>query len=361
MNIAEIDSNLRLETSLSEPDIVWADAATAPVRLYGAAARSDGPYRRLPVEVAQRVNPGVAWLYRHTAGIRLRFATDSPYLALKAEWGDKGGGLEQMSHMALSGSAGFDLYAVRNGQQRFAGAALPPVNAADGFEWLFRLPAGQWEYILNFPLYNGVERLYLGVKAGSRLAPGEETYRAVPPVVFYGSSITQGGCAARPGNAYEARLSRLLNVDFINLGFSGNARGETAMAEYIRALPMSVFVCDYDHNAVSPAALRETHHAFYETVRQAQPTVPYVMVSRPNRTEDLDTRRRLAVIAESYAAGIAAGDQNLYLVAGNGFFPGDTADDCTVDGCHPTDLGFYFMAQGLAPLLERLLAAAESG
>ena len=100
MNIAEIDSNLRLETSLSEPDIVWADAATAPVRLYGAAAGSDGPYRRLPVEVAQRVNPGVAWLYRHTAGIRLRFATDSPYLALKAEWGDKGGGLEQMSHMA---------------------------------------------------------------------------------------------------------------------------------------------------------------------------------------------------------------------------------------------------------------------
>ncbi len=357
MNIADIDPNLRLETALSEPDIVWADAAVAPVRLYGAAADSDGVYRRLPAELAQRVNPGVAWLYRHTAGIRLRFATDSPYLALKAEWD----GLDLRPHMPLAGSNGFDLYAVRNGRQRFVGTAMPSAESTCGFEWLFRLPGGQREYILNFPLYNGVERLYLGAKAGCRLEPGRETYRAVPPVVFYGSSITQGGCAARPGNTYEARLSRMLNVDFVDLGFSGNARGEQTMAEYIGKQKMSVFVCDYDHNAPSPAALRETHHAFYETVRRAQPTVPYVMVSRPSRAEDWDTRQRLAVIAESYAAGIAAGDQNLYLMAGNGFFPGDTAEDCTVDGCHPTDLGFYCMAQGLAPLLEKLLEAAEPG
>lgn len=356
MKIEELDKNLRVESHLGVSDVVWQEASASPCRLYGALPDVSGGYLRLPEDIARQVNPGVAGLCRNTAGIRLRFATDSPYVALKVEWG----GFCRMSHMPVTGSGGFDLYAVQNGRQQYVATAIPPMDAERGFESLMWLsPNGMTDYVLNFPLYNNVDRVYIGVAAGHRLAAGREEYRRVAPVVFYGSSITQGGCASRPGNHYEARLSRMLNMDFVNLGFSGSAHGEPVMAEYMAGLDMSAFVCDYDHNAANVEELKSTHYRLYETIRRAHPELPIVFVSRPSRSDCLDDRQRLAVIADSFARGVAAGDAHLYWISGNAFFPGDTGDDCTVDGCHPTDLGFYFMAQTLAPTLEKLLRAAE--
>ncbi len=356
MDIVKIDPNLKLASALEEKDIVWNNALGEPFRLCGATAQNspDAPLMRIPQEIAKSVSDGVAWLNRHTAGIRVRFATDSPYIAVKMEWG----GFRFMGHMAGAGSSGADLYRVKDGVHRFVGAVFPGYNyeeVTQGVEGLIRVPAEMTDYVLGLPLYNDVDRLYIGVKEGCRLTAGVEEYRNEKPVIFYGSSITQGGCASRPGNCYQGHLSRSLNMDYINLGFSGSAKGEQEIADYIASLDMAAFVLDYDHNAPNPEHLKKTHYNFYETVRRAHPDLPIMMISRPDYAGSWDANQRLAVIADTYHRAVESGDQNVYFINGADFFAGELADSCTVDGCHPTDLGFYFMAQVIGPVLKRIL------
>ncbi len=344
------DPALQVETTLTETDIVWYDAAKAPFRHFGECIEGL-PFRRIPAEVAQQVSPGVVWHGDHAAGVRLRFATDSPYIALQVKWPY----LDHMPHFAITGSCGLDLYTCRQGSQRYEGTYIPPVDATKGFESIQYVSGGMTEYVLNLPLYNPVDELYIGIKDGYTLTAGTETYRNDLPVVFYGSSITQGGCASRPGNCYQNVLSRRFNMDYVNLGFSGNAKGEDAMCDYIAGLKMAAFVSDYDYNAPTPEHLENTHFKLYQTVRRQHPDLPYVMVSRPDFTFTVDMHKRLSVVAESYRRAIAAGDKNVYFINGSHFYHGDMADSCTVDGCHPTDLGFYFMADGMSAVIKHIL------
>ena len=153
--------------------------------------------------------------------------------------------------MPISGTGGFDLYKEMGGQQSFVGAYIPPLNSENGFAGIVytkNLTGRNVNYVLNFPTYNPVAKLYIGIKEGSRTETPDK-YINKKPVVFYGSSITQGGCASRPGNIYQNFLSRALNVDYLCLGFSGNAKGEKEIAEYMAKLHMCAFVSDYDHNA----------------------------------------------------------------------------------------------------------------
>ncbi len=352
MDISKIDKNLKVETNLDKPDIVWYDGAETPFRRFGACAQGDVPFQRVPTAVAKATSENVLALSRNTAGIRLRFATNSPYIAIKVEWG----GMSIMPHFALSGSVGLDLYRVAGGQHFFEGTFMPDYNAHKGYARLVDVAGGVLtDYVLNLPLYNTVDKLYIGIQEGSQLTAGKEAYVNDKPVVFYGSSSTQGGCASRPGNAYEGFISRALNMDFINLGLSGSCHGEPAIADYMAGLDMAAFVCDYDHNAPNPAELLERHYPLYETIRTKQPDLPYIIVTRPRRqSTDID-RGRLAAIMETYNRAVAAGDRNIYFVDGAGFYPAGAEIDATVEGCHPTDLGFYFMAQGMQPVLRSLL------
>lgn len=352
MDIAKIDRNFIIETNLKEADIVWRDAAAEPFRLYGACPEAEGPFYRLPQSVAGTINGGVWGLCRHCAGIRLRFATNSPYIAIKAAWDS----LSRMEHFPLTGSSAFDLFTCVDGKQTFVNGFRCSFNSNNGYESILYPSSGDMkEYVLDFPLYNAVDSLYIGLKEGSTLTAGTETYHNDKPVVFYGSSITQGGCASVPGNSYQGFLSRALNMDYINLGFSGSCHGEPAAAEYMAGLDMSVFVCDYDHNAPSADELRANHYNLYKTIRTAHPDLPYVIVTRPHRADTPDGRERFTVIMDTYMRAIAEGDTHVYFVDGNGFFPADLGLSCTVDGCHPTDLGFYFMAQTLEKVLKPLL------
>ena len=247
MKISDIDQNLKVPETLDLPDIRWLDARSEEFALYGTRVDEPGkPFRRLPADVAEKVNEGVAFLARNTAGLRLRFRTDSPYVAIHAEWDVQC----CFSHMPVTGVSGFDLYRVRRGTDpcsgplpEYAGTFTPPFNSPVGYESVVATPGGMQEFILNFPLYNDVDRLYVGVSESAKFeAPAR--YRHELPVVYYGSSITQGGCASRPGNAYQSMISRALDVDFINWGFSGSARGEETIAKHIAATPMSLFVTD---------------------------------------------------------------------------------------------------------------------
>ena len=338
------DAALLEACGAARPDARFYDAFEPPFSIHGLLFE-DGAFCRMPGEIARQVNEGVAGLYRNTAGGRLRFRTDSPYVVISAAMPNVG----KMPHFAFTGSAGFDLYA----GDRFIGCFMPPVDIRDGYAAAVNLPgAGLREITVHFPLYSDVSALRVGLRADARLLP-PEPYRVTKPVVFYGSSITQGGCASRPGLAYTNLLSRMLSAEHRNLGFSGSARGETVMAEYLKQSEMSAFVLDYDHNAPDPAHLAATHEALFRAVREAQPELPVLMLSRPRFTLTGDEPERREIVRATWANAAAAGDGNVYFLDGPALMAA-CGDEGTVDGCHPNDLGFASMARAIAPVLREM-------
>lgn len=348
-SIAEIDPNLRVASSVERPDIAWRSIRQDPFSIHGLhEPRAGGPFCRLPEGVARAASEGVAQLRLHTAGGRVRFCTNSRYVALHAEMPC----VSRMAHMPLSGSSGFDLYAYGPAGERFFRAFIPPTAMANGYESILEFPSAQARDItINFPLYDAVDEVYLGLSRDCLLAPCRP-YRIGQPVVFYGSSITQGGCASRPGNSYPAMIARRFDCEHANLGFSGNGKGEPAIAEHMASLAMSAFVSDYDHNAPSAEHLEATHARLYRAIRARHPLLPYLIVSKPDVDLNLeDSVKRRQVILRTYTEAREAGDENVRFVDGFTLFGEDLRDACTVDGCHPNDLGFSRMARGIGDAL----------
>ena len=351
MDIAKIDPNFAGNANVDLEDIAWLDGAGEPFVLYGAVSAS--PYLRLPLEVAKTVSEGVYELARHTAGVRLRFRTDSPFIAIHCEW-------EQeflMSNMTMQGSRGFDMYAVwdsDNSQHMVTPIFRPPVEAPHGYDAIANVSGKMTDYILNFPLYNDVRKLYIGIRKGSTLKAAPE-YRISKPIVYYGSSITQGGCASRPGNTYQSIITRELDCDHVNLGFSGSAKGEDVIAQYIAGLEMSAFVYDYDCNAPTPEHLRQTHERMFKTIRRAHPELPILMLTRPKYYLNAEEEERVAIVKKTYGNAIAAGDQNVYFIPGPDLILELVRETATVDTCHPNDSGFMSMAYVLGEKLKRIL------
>jgi len=362
MKIEEIDKNFKVESALGRNDIVFTDVKNEPFRVYGLYDYKNQPrYIRTPEVVAAATNDGVKYLTYNTAGGRIRFATNSPYIAVRC----KMKGVCLMPHMALSGSSGFDVYRHCDGKDTYHISLIPPTDMKDGYSSLYHAFGREWrenfdgyaemtQYTVHFPLYNDVESVEIGLKEGSVIEKGAE-YRDIPPFVLYGSSITQGGCVSRPGNAYGNVISAKLNIDHINLGFSGNARGEDAMAEYIASLKMSVFVYDYDHNAPNPEHLRNTHKRFFEIIRKAQPNLPVIMVTRPDALVEPDAVERRNIVYNTYYDAYSHGDKNVSFIDGYSLFVGEIHDLCTVDGCHPNDAGHIYMGLGIGREIDRIL------
>ena len=358
MDISKIDSNFSVKCESGREDTSWYDVRKAPFKLCGLHnPQTHVPFVRVPNDIAKTVNQGVERLSFHTAGGRVRFKTDSPYIAITAQMVLT----DKMSHMTLCCKAGFDAYIEKNGKSQYAFTFVPPFNMVDGYSTIREIDKklfgdGPYNVTINFPLYNGVTNLYIGLKEGSLIEEPLPYYNE-KPVVYYGSSITQGGCASRPGTCYQALISKNLTIDYINLGFSGSARGEKEIAEYMAGLDMCAFVCDYDHNAPSEEHLEKTHFPLYCTVREKYPDIPFIMISRPDIRlgERSEVPGRRNVIKNSYEKAVASGDKNVYFIDGSKFFEGLNADECTVDGIHPTDLGFHRMSEIIGDLLKKVL------
>ena len=171
--------------------------------------------------------------------------------------------------------------------------------------------------------------------------------------MYYGSSITQGGCASRPGMSYQAIVSRRFDYDYINLGFSGNAKAEDTIIDYIKNLDMSIFIYDYDHNAPTVEHLANTHEKMFKAIREAHPNLPIIMMSRPKfKLTDLE-EQRLEIIKTTYNNAIASGDKNVYLITGKEL-TALCGNEGTVDNCHPTDFGFASMAKAVGDVIEKI-------
>lgn len=369
MRIEDIDKNFAKE-SLNGIDFVFMPAYQKPIELDGLPFfEKEGKYCRLPEGALKRQNEGVQALAWNTAGAQLRFRTNSPVIAIKVQLL----GPVAMSHMPLSGNSGFDVYFGQGTAKRFYKAVMPGVGQEEYTGLLLdarhlsantpETPAldyipgtGMREATINFPLYNGVKSVEIG------LAPGAEVAAPTPfaiekPIVFYGSSITQGGCASRPGNCFIQHLSRRLDANVINYGFSGSARGEEAMAEIIAGFDMSAFVLDYDHNAPNVEHLMKTHEPFFKYIRERHPELPVIFVTKPDIDNALVvSQKRLEVVKATYDKAVAGGDRHVFFVDGRTLFGITDRDACTVDGCHPNDLGFLRMADAIEPLLRKALA-----
>lgn len=354
MDISLIDSNLKIETNLKETDIVWFDVRKEPLSVHGLYNyKNETVFRRIPESVATATSRGVTVLHTNTAGGRVRFRTDSRYIAIKCEMPS----VCIMPHMPLLGSSGFDLYAGKAAGSIYSCSFVPPNDMKNGYESIVYPTDGGvlTDYTINFPLYNNVTNLYIGIQSGSKLCESNK-YTFEKPVVFYGSSITQGGCASRPGNSYQGFISRRLDTDYINLGFSGSGKAEEAIVEYMSTLDMSIFVSDYDHNAPDVAYLQNTHSSMYRKIREKNPSLPYIMISRPDfdRYRGVSVQRR-NVVYSSYIDAVNSGDNNVYYIDGESLFGGENRDACTVDCSHPNDLGFYRMADVIGNMIKQLL------
>ncbi len=344
-NIAELDKNFKIETKIDKPDIKFLDARSSPFKIYGVFYEN-GKFRRMPEEIAKTVSAGVYGLHANTAGGRLRFKTNSPYVAISAKMENIG----KMSHFALCGSAGFDIYA----DGEFKASYRPPFDMEDGYESVIDLGSREMrEITINFPLYSDVRELFVGLADSAEIAE-PSPYRVEKPVVFYGSSITQGGCASRPGTSYQGFLSRWLSADHINLGFSGSARGEDEIADYIKGLDMSVFVYDYDHNAPDADHLERTHERMFKRIREVNPSLPIIIISMPKPYLTPDQLHRLEIIRRTYDNAAASGDENVYFIDGRTLLT-LAGTDGSVDFTHPNDLGFFSMASRILEVLKPLI------
>ena len=347
-SIAEVDKNLAIETTIERAGLCFFDVEKAPFKIYGIF-KENGIYRRMPENVAKYVSTGVNALHTHSAGGRVRFVTDSPYVAIKTEYEPW-----KMPNMALAGSAGFDMYAENSGETRYEGTFVPPIDVANGYESVKDFATQKERVItINFPLYSSVTKLYIGLMEGAILKEAPE-YKIEKPIVYYGSSITQGGCASKPGSSYQNILSRRFDCDYVNLGFSGSAKGEDAMTDYIKGLDMSIFVMDYDYNSTSPEHLQITHRKMYEAIREVHPELPIVILSRPKYYLKKDEKERLDVIYETYQSAKERGDKNVYFISGRKLME-IVEDNGTVDGCHPSDSGFFSIACAIGEVFEDIL------
>ena len=344
MSHTPVDKNMIFANTLSIEGLVYRDFLSEPFRVYGYF-RENGENIRLPQAVARATSVQVFDMYKTSSGGRVRFVSDSPYVAVRIVL-SRGERIPVMTHI---GTIGMDLYA----DGEYAGSFVPPM-AGDSYESVVRFPdAKKRSLMIHLPLYANIESLEIGLAGEAMLLPAED-YTIEKPIVFYGSSITNGACSSRPGMTYAAQVGRMLNANHYNLGFGGCARGEKAMASYIASLDMSAFVLDYDHNAYNPDYLLETHEPFFKTVREKHPDLPILMITAPIVRRNESWQKRYEIIKRTYENAIAAGDKNVYFLDGASPFS-EVGPEYFVDGIHPSDLDYYLMAKSVSKILHSVL------
>lgn len=348
-DITRIDPNFLVARKVERANLCYYDIEQEPFRIYGVK-KENGKFRRMPQAVAASVSEGVYELHTNTAGGRVRFVTDSPFVAIHAEID----GIARFGHMPVTGVAGLDMYSREEGVEKAVGTFIPPYGMEGGFESILDFTEQKERIVtVNFPLYSNLTRLYIGLQQGASLKE-PPAYTTEIPVVSYGSSITQGGCAARPGNCYQHILTRQFDCDHLNLGFSGCAKAEEEMIDWVKRLTMKVFIYDYDHNAPDTAYLKATHEKMFIAVREAQPDLPIIIMPRPKYYLSSEEKKRTEIVRATYDHAVAAGDKHVYYIDGPTLMA-DCKDNGLVDRNHPTDAGFSSMARAIAPILGELL------
>lgn len=315
----------------------------------GSAILPEGyAFGRLPFTMKDSFRPALWDLGLCAAGLAIRFCSDSPVIGVRWE------PLRNfaMNHMAATGVRGLDLYVLTPQGWHFAGTAVPSGKKPCSARLLRNMDATMKEYMLYLPLYDGLKSLQIGVAEGSLIErPRVDLPQAGHPIVFYGTSITQGGCVSRPGMCYTSVFERFVQRETVNLGFSGNARMDAAMAEVLVRTPASAYFIDCLPNCTVDL-LKTRGYAFMHALVSAKPDTPCYMVENQIEPKSLfDSVSARAIEqknrewARIYKRLRLAGFTRLHYVRAQSY--GDADGESTVDGVHLTDLGALRMAEAL--------------
>lgn len=351
-DVSKLDPAMAVNKAAAE-NLDWHDVTT-----WGVEGRAwpDLPrlrwFDRFPADAQKTVTPAVWNLSRDSAGMMVRFKTDAAAIHVHYKLSkDK----LAMPHMPATGVSGVDLYARDSaGKWRWVQVARPDKQEVRA-ELIKDLPPGAREYAAYLPLYNGVESLSIGVPKGAQfegLAPRPK------PIVFYGTSITHGACASRPGMVHTAILGRRFDMPVVNLGFSGNGRMDAAVGEFLVKIDAAVYVIDCLPN-MNATQVREKCIPLVKQLRASRPDTPIILVEDRRNTNDWIQPARAkhhdanhAALREMFAALQNEGVKGLHYIPGDGLY-GNDADGAT-DGSHASDLGFMRQAN----VMERVLRTA---
>ncbi len=358
MDIAKIDTNFA-KTAITETDIVWKNATDSAFDMRGVFYDEEaGCYYRMNREIADQVSPGVKVLSRCTVGGRIRFRTDSPYITVRV----KSVKLNMSWNYSLFARCGLCVY-VNGVYDGYFRAGFDQWQNAENdimfYDGIYRTrEKGVYDVEIYMPNYS--EKIYdveIGLKEGCQLLKAKPYTYDEKPVVVYGTSMTQGACVSRAGNDYVSILCRLCDTDFINLGFSGNGRGEPIMADYLADLDPSIYVLDFDGNVRSLEDLKAVHMPMYRKIRAKHPTTPIILITIPAMNDYVmkEIKEKREHIYENFQIMKAEGDENVYFVDGRTLLGTEDIDSCFTDMLHPNDLGYYRIAKSLQPMLSNLL------
>ena len=342
---------------ISAKDMIYHDATQFP--LYGTAVKNDSvTFTRLPDSLKTKVRKELYDLGTNTAGLFIRFSSNAT--KMKVKWNSTFN--VEMNHMAPSGIRGFDIYTLmEDGSWEFVGPARPVVNKKQSTATVFSaMKPGMREYIMYFPLYDGADSLYIGVDSAAVIEmPKVDLPSREKPVVVYGTSITQGACASRPGMCYTGMLVRDLNREVYNLGFSGNGRFDLEVAEVMTSVDAGLYVIDcLANNKVEQ--IKANVGPFFEYLRTRRPDVPVLFVESPmfpgylfDMNEGDTLKEKNEALRAYYEKLKSQGVKDIYYFDSKGILTEDRQG--TVDGYHFTDLGFYRFEKNILPVIKQIL------
>ena len=362
IDIKKVDSNFINEEA--QEDILYIDPKTSDlIKIYGLNwFNEDKRYHRLSKEldeVLPNLEGSVDVLAGNSSGGIMAFYSNTNMLKIKVKLSFK----FHMGHMPYTGQAGFDLYIGKTYQDmKFYRTSNFDFNKTE-YEFTYfnhdKLFDENKLFVLNFPLYATVEEVLVGVNPKCNILPCNDLFKTCDKIVFYGTSITQGGCASRPGMSYTQILSRMLGIECLNYGFSGNGKGHIEIAEALSKIKdVKMFVLDYEANATFDR-LKATLDNFVKCLRNKYPLVPIIIISKiPMYLEFHDddyikNEKKIRSYQKNYVK--KAKDDNLYYIDGSKVLGKTNISEKTVDGCHPTDYGFMSMAEYLYPIIKKIL------
>jgi lysophospholipase L1-like esterase len=341
-----------------EGELIWYDIRALGIEGQGWT-EVKSPFDRLPAKAEGKVRDAVWSLSRDSAGMCVRFSTDSP--VVHCRWTLTKASLA-MPHMAATGVSGVDLYVNTVKGWRWVACGRPTAQTNNA-ALVAGLPAESRDWLLYLPLYNGVKSVEIGVAKSAKVAPLPREKGKHKPLVFYGTSITHGACASRPGMVHTAILGRKLDRPVINLGFSGNGKMEQEVNELLAEIDAEIYVIDCLPNMTAAEVAQRTE-PLVALICKVRPTTPIVLVEDRtysdahlvnSKRQRNDTSR--AALKAAYDKLVAAGGKHLYYIPGEHLLGDD--DEGTVDSSHPTDLGFMRQAEAMLPVLAPLLKPAQ--
>ena len=307
-------------------------------------------YDRLPVSYKNIVRKPVWSLSKSSAGLSIRFLSNSTSISVK--W--KVLNDFKMNHMAESGIKGVDLYFKNKDGWQYLNTGLPK-GIENEYLFIENMSKELREFKIFLPLYDGVENIEVGIDSESLIKKAEKNNKK--PIIFYGTSITQGGCASRPGMAHTNIISRKLDIDCINFGFSGNGRMEQPIAELISMSDPILYVIECMPNMYPAKNVTLKTIPLVDKIRENNSQAPIVFVelfisstSLLDKNKQNENKAMNTALKIEYDKMINNGYNNIYYVESDNALGLD--QEGTVDSVHFTDLGFIRYADFLLEKFE---------